>query len=310
MPTSKIRIGLVGVGKIARDAHVPALQRSGDFALVATASISGSVAGVPAYQSLSEMLSAGQELDAISIATPPRGRHAIAAEAIAAGLPVMLEKPPAATLAEINDLADRARAANQTMFTSWHSREGAAVHLAREWLSTRRMHSLQVTWKEDIRRWHPGQDWILAEGGFGVFDPAINAFSIVTALCAEPLLVKSAVLDFPANRQAPIAARLEMAGSSMTASADLDFLQTGPQTWDIVVETDDGTLTLHDGGHTLVIDGERKAVEPVPEYERLYAHFAQLVRSGQSDLDWSPLRLVADAMLIGTRNTVAPFSFE
>ena len=31
-------------------------------------------------------------------------------------------------------------------------------------------------------RWHPGQEWIWQAGGFGVFDPGINALSIVTRI--------------------------------------------------------------------------------------------------------------------------------
>ena len=58
--------------------------------------------------------------------------------------------------------------------------EEAAVKRAADKLVGKQVKTLQVTWKEDIRRWHPGQDWILAAGGFGIFDPGINAFSILT----------------------------------------------------------------------------------------------------------------------------------
>lgn len=39
----RTRIAIVGVGKIARDQHLPALAKSADFDLVATASRSNSV---------------------------------------------------------------------------------------------------------------------------------------------------------------------------------------------------------------------------------------------------------------------------
>lgn len=53
-----------------------------------------------------------------------------------------------------------------------------------------RIASARNTWKESIRRWHPGQEWILAAGGFGVFDPGITALSILTAVLPEPVFVE------------------------------------------------------------------------------------------------------------------------
>ena len=61
-----------------------------------------------------------------------------------------------------------------------------------------------------MRRWHPGQAWIWEPGGFGVFDPGINALSIATSIFA-PFFLTAARLDFPENRDAPIAAALDSA---------------------------------------------------------------------------------------------------
>ncbi|RYD59996.1 MAG: gfo/Idh/MocA family oxidoreductase, partial [Sphingomonadales bacterium] len=44
-----IRLGLVGIGKIARDQHVPALANDARFTLSATASRNGRVDGVQGY---------------------------------------------------------------------------------------------------------------------------------------------------------------------------------------------------------------------------------------------------------------------
>jgi D-galactose 1-dehydrogenase/L-arabinose 1- dehydrogenase len=57
-------------------------------------------------------------------------------------------------------------------------------------------HRVQLIWREDVRVWHPGQDWLLAAGGFGVFDPAINALSILTRVLPERL-AQSAELGIP-----------------------------------------------------------------------------------------------------------------
>lgn len=307
--TERIRLGLVGIGKIARDQHLPALAGDSRFDLVATASRHAQVEGLPGYPDIGPLLAGGHSLDAVSLCTPPEGRYEQARIAIEAGLHVMLEKPPAATLSEIADLERRAAAKGVTLFTTWHSREAAGVAPARAWLSDKRIDAVRIVWKEDIRRWHPGQEWILGPGGFGVFDPGINALSIATLILPEPLLLEAARMEVPEGRAAPLAATLEMRSGAATVTAEFDFLQTGLQTWDIHVDTDAGTLRLAMGGSILHLPGEAPQEAPDREYSLLYAHFAELVASGASDVDIRPLALVADAFMLAARRTTAPFAF-
>jgi D-galactose 1-dehydrogenase/L-arabinose 1- dehydrogenase len=304
-----IRLGLVGIGKIARDQHLPAIAADGRFELVATASRHAQVEGISAHTDIESMIADGHALDAVSLCTPPDGRYEQARAAIDAGLHVMLEKPPAATLSEIADLAARAAAKGVTLFATWHSREAAAVEPARAWLADKRVTAARITWKEDIRRWHPGQEWILAAGGFGVFDPGINALSIATRILPDALLLDSAWMEVPEGRASPLAAGLSMHSGDAAVTADFDFLQTGPQTWDIEVDTDAGTLRLSMGGSILHVPGEPDLHATDREYPRLYARFHDLVAGGASDVDLRPLHLVADAFLLAERRTTEPFAF-
>src|SRR3546814_7857395 len=67
----------------------------------------------------------------------------------------------------------------------------------------------------------------------------------------------SARLEVPENKDAPIGAALSMATASGAAvEALFDWRQTGPQTWDIAIETANGSLLLSEGGNTLRLDGE------------------------------------------------------
>jgi D-galactose 1-dehydrogenase len=310
--SAPIRLALVGMGKIAHDQHVPAIAVDPDFALAATVSRHGKgVDGVPHFKDLDELIASGVAIDAAALCTPPQVRRAIAAQAIAQGWHVFLEKPPGATLAEVAQLQAAADTAGVSLFASWHSRHAPGVEPARAFLADARIDAVTITWREDIRVWHPGQAWILEAGGFGVFDPGINALSIVTRILPRPFFITDAELDFPANRDAPIAARLAFADDAgLAITADFDFLQQGPQSWDIVVDTDRGRLTLHDGGARLVLpDGTEPARSDAlhGEYAGLYRRFAEIVRAGASDADIAPLRHVADAFLRGRRITVAPF---
>lgn len=304
-----IRLGLVGIGKIARDQHLPALAADARFTLAATASRHAQLDDVPGHADIGAMIAAGHPLHAVSLCTPPDGRFGQAIAAIDAGLHVMLEKPPAATLSEIAALADRARARGVTLFATWHSREAAGVAPARAWLADKRIAAVRITWREDIRRWHPGQEWILAPGGFGVFDPGINALSIATTILPDPLLLESAWMEVPEGRASPLAAGLTMRSGSAPVTADFDFLQTGPQTWDIEVDTDAGTLKLAMGGSILHLPGEPVIEAPDREYARLYARFAELVQAGESDVDLRPFQIVADAFLLAERRVTEAFAF-
>ncbi|WP_182178457.1 Gfo/Idh/MocA family protein [Methylobacterium radiotolerans] len=305
---SPIRIGLVGVGKIARDQHLPVLAASPDYALVAVASPHGGLDGVPSYATLEAMLAAHGDLDAVALCQPPQARFAAALAGIAAGRHVFLEKPPGATLAEVGLLVAAARDRGVSLFASWHSRYAPGVEPARRWLSGRRIRSVAIAWLEDVRHWHPGQDWIWDAGGMGVFDPGINALSIATHIL-PPFFLSGATLSVPANRQAPIAADLHFADAAGTPiRARFDWRQTGPQTWDIRVETDDGPLVLSRGGAALSIAGRDRPLPPEAEYRGLYDRFAALVRSGASDVDLNPLIHAADAFMRGERRTVEAFT--
>ena len=310
-----IKLGIVGVGKIARDQHLPVLAASPDFRLVAAASRNAEVDGVRNFSRLAEMLDAVPELEAVSLCTPPVGRADDARLALSRGLAVMLEKPPTATLAEAAALIALAEERRAPLFFTWHSRHAACVAAARSWLQGRAVRRVRIAWMEDIRVWHPGQDWILEPGGLGVFDPAINALSIATHILPEPFALRSGRLVVPANRQAPIAASLtfrDRHGASI--QADLDFLHASKPRWDIEIETDAGELRLSDGGARMEIDGRPVALAQGAdllhgEYQALYARFAELIRDGGTDADLTPLSHVADAFMLAERVTAAPFEF-
>jgi D-galactose 1-dehydrogenase len=303
-----INIAVIGVGKIARDQHFPAIAANSQFNLSATVSSHAGTAGVPNFDSIEALIDSGIAITAVAVCTPPQVRGEIACKAIAAGYAVMLEKPPAATLAEFADIRRRARERGVSLFATWHSRHAAMVPAARNWLADRTVIAGRVTWCEDVRRWHPGQNWLWAPGGLGVFDPGINAFSILTEILPQQPVVVGVMLDIPANAHTPIAARLKLKTGEADLTVELDFLQAGPQSWEIELDTVCGQrLCLFDGGSQLSINGGPTQTGNNDEYPSLYARFAELIALNQIEADEAPLRLVADAMLIGQIRRVEAF---
>ena len=130
-----IRIAIVGIGKIARDQHVPAIRGNGAFSLAATVSPhDAGLDGVPHHVSLDALLAEGPAVDAVALCTPPQVRYDLAAQALAKGVHVFLEKPPGATLAEVDALRAQADKVGASLFAAWHSRFAAGWGQRTDWL--------------------------------------------------------------------------------------------------------------------------------------------------------------------------------
>ena len=309
-----ISIAIVGLGKIARDQHVPVIAADPRFKLVGVVSTSGQkVDGVPTFATQAECFAALPGLQAVALCTPPGVRHAFALEAIAAGKHVLLEKPPAGTISEAEHLIAVAAAKGVTLFATWHSRFNAAVVEVKRRLKGQKIRKLQIDWKEDVRKWHPGQDWVFNAGGFGVFDPGINALSILTHIVPGPVFATKAELTTPANRETPIAASITFAapGSCVPGAmltAEFDWRQQGGEIWTIAIETDKPEqLHLTHGGTKLLVDGQMTVEAPPAEYEGIYRQFSALIDGRKSDTDLAPLRLIADAALAGRHRATEAF---
>jgi predicted dehydrogenase len=97
--TAQVRIGLVGCGRVAELAYLPALRAAPSVRLASVADpviarCRACAPGIPAYESAAALVAAGG-VDAVVAATPAATHLAVAAAAAAADLPALVEKPPA-----------------------------------------------------------------------------------------------------------------------------------------------------------------------------------------------------------------------
>ena len=303
-----IRIAIIGFGKIAADQHVPAIQGNHRFELVASSSRSGKGVG-QAFTDWRELIRSVEGLEAVAITTPPEPRYDIARECLLAGLHCLLEKPPTTGTAEIADLDCLAQAQQATLFTTWHAQHHATVDAAAQALAGKRIRSMTIHWHEDVKKWHPGQQWIWEPGGFGVFDPGINAFSIVTRIFPGGLFVRSADLLIPKNAQTPIAADIVFSSPEADGplTASLDWRRSQDEEWTVTIETSDGDVVrLEGGGERLLVNGHASKDDGPGEYPDIYRTFVDLIDQRRSLVDVAPLRLVADCLLVARRTEVDP----
>ena len=106
----KLRVGVIGAGRIAEGSHLPCLVRFPDVELVLCEVVAPRLAEMAAafhiattYTDHRRMLDA-ERLDAVFVLTPPRLLYPVARDCLAAGVPTLLEKPPGMATDETRDL--------------------------------------------------------------------------------------------------------------------------------------------------------------------------------------------------------------
>jgi predicted dehydrogenase len=133
------RAAIAGTGAIA-SAHAEALRAAGDrIELVAVVDVDEQRAAAFAeewgvrriYSSLAALLDV-EQLDVVHVCTPPRAHVPLALECLAANVNVLVEKPPALSLSEIDTLIAAERASTGRVATVFQHRFGpAAIRLRR-----------------------------------------------------------------------------------------------------------------------------------------------------------------------------------
>ena len=290
-----ISIAVCGLGKIAFDQHFPSIKASNDFQLAATISQSKAVRGVPSFGTLQELSESEIEVDAVALCMPPHPRHQIAIRVIEAGYDLLLEKPPCATVQESEGLFDAAQKAGITIFASWHSKFAPMVNKAREWIDVNGCDYFQVVWSENALKWHPAQQWVSKSGGFGVFDPGINALSILNTIFDVDFDFEKISFYRPSNWATPIAASFRMtAATGLVGKVNFDWLASDTDVWEIQFFSRSNKMVLSQGGHKMFVNNApiNPQLPQTSEYTALYNHFSKLVRNRESDFDISPLRFV------------------
>ncbi len=132
----KVAIAVVGAGAIGRK-HIAALAQSGVARLVALVDPSVSARalaaqmGVAAFATLDALLAAGVA-DAAILATPTPAHFPGAMACVAAGLPVLVEKPVTVTPAEAAVLAAAAAQSGVPVLVGHHRRHNPLMQRARE----------------------------------------------------------------------------------------------------------------------------------------------------------------------------------
>ncbi len=132
--SEQFRLGIAGAGRMGRT-HLAALAGSGLVTVAGVAepdpAAAAAVTGVPVFGRLDALLgSAG--LDGVLIAAPTDRHLEVAGRVLAAGLPVLCEKPCGLTAAQAAQCADLAAAAGLPLQVAYWRRFVPALTLLRQ----------------------------------------------------------------------------------------------------------------------------------------------------------------------------------
>jgi predicted dehydrogenase len=137
-----VRLALIGCGRIAQVAHLPAVEKAEGVELVAVSDPSGAVAhsvarryGLAAAYTNQGSVWADESVEAVIITTPDRFHHALTTEALGAGKHVLVEKPLTATVEEAEDLVELVDRTGLTLQVGAMKRHDEGVQYARRFIN-------------------------------------------------------------------------------------------------------------------------------------------------------------------------------
>jgi predicted dehydrogenase len=160
-----LRVGIVGCGSIAR-AHALSYQNNPRVELVGVVDVdllrAGEFAashGTAAYGSCRELLD--HQPDLVSVATPPGNHTEVAVELLESGCSVLLEKPPATALADMDVLAAAEQVSSGSVYVVFQHRHGSGARRAHQLMRSGALGTPRVAVCETL--WYRPDSYFLPE---------------------------------------------------------------------------------------------------------------------------------------------------
>jgi predicted dehydrogenase len=140
---ARLRVGVIGAGRISAGSHLPCLMNYGDVDVVLCEldearrrTVAEQFAIRETRTDYREML-AKDGLDAVLVLTQPAATYGVAKDCLAAGLPTLIEKPPGMTTSETRDLLATARASRANAMVAVNRRFNPLLTQARTMVEER-----------------------------------------------------------------------------------------------------------------------------------------------------------------------------
>lgn len=189
MLSRKIRVAVIGVGNVARRHHIPAYLCNRNVNLVALVDVDRKKVeraakrfGVKKFFLSPDELFEKEDIEAVSVCTPPDTHARVVLEALSHGAHVLCEKPLATTVDDGKKMVKASRVEERILMVGFHRRFIANYQRAHNFISRGRAghvycvedHMLQpsplLEWGKSPWLYQAGVGGVLAELGPHVFD--------------------------------------------------------------------------------------------------------------------------------------------
>ncbi|WP_127473325.1 Gfo/Idh/MocA family protein [Microbacterium sulfonylureivorans] len=304
-----LRCVLVGTGAIA-SSHARAVAAHPRAAIVAamdrsrgSADAFAELFGVPSvYDDLDSMLAA-EEPDVVLICTPPGAHREQTIAAFAAGAHVVVEKPPAPSLDELDDMRAAARTAGRELAVVFQQRTGTAPAHVRRLLQDGAfgrplLAQCQTLWFRDAAYFEvPWRGRWETEGGGTTLGHGIHQLDLLTFLLGDWSRVEGRLWRLDRETETEDVSTATVVFESGVVAQVVSSTVSPRETSSIRIDTQKATITvdhLYGHGH------ENWRITPAPHISAQEAALWELPAVEERS-DHAPLlRDVFDALLDGT----------
>jgi len=291
------RIGLLGASRVATYAVIEPAQAMAGVEVAAVAARDSARArayaathGIGRVHDSYAALVADPDIDLIYVGTPPARHREQVLMALAAGKPVLCEKPFALDAAEARAMLAAARAAGLPLVEAMHSRHHALFARILEILAAGeigRLRHIEARFEIAVARTADEFRWTPGTGGGALMDLGVYPLTWCRGIAGGEPEVVQALMRMDGGVDAAVAAEFRFAGG-LTAEIHASMVASGRRAL-VVVTGEDGRLEAQNPlapqmGHKLIVEtrhgARREEVEGPSSYAAQLAATVAHVRDG------------------------------
>ncbi len=157
---SRIRVGIVGCGGIARSTHVPYYKKISEVEIVACADVDVNTARslaedfkIPRYYTDFKDMFEKEELDAVSVCTPNMFHKDPTVAALKAGADVLTEKPMAGNLRDAREMYEVSKKTGRILIIGFQTRFRPDLNVLKDMVNAGELGEIYYSRALALRRW-------------------------------------------------------------------------------------------------------------------------------------------------------------
>jgi predicted dehydrogenase len=223
------RIGLVGLGEIARQRHLPVLAQHPRWRVTVAAETDPDRAArvaaafsIPRIASDAVAVIESKDVDVVAILTPPDTHAELARAALDAGKHVFVEKPLALASAQAQALADRAGQGDPKLLVGFNLRHHPHIRQAREWIRAGRVGRVRAVHSTlaNVRPPAAAASWRgqTRGGGDPLFELGVHHFDLTRFLFDAEIVQVSAQEWVSPQARATVQVALRLANGALVTT--------------------------------------------------------------------------------------------